>query len=150
MSFEIMINGKVTNNVVDGYERVITLLPVGSSHQLIGYCVHYDEYLESNQKSEIIFIGQEYSFNVSIKLVTKYSIHSHTETLEFVQPNIKLPSIAVKARVVEIVSEKEIKVQIPNLGENVPVEFECDVNAKIGEVIVFTGQLEFELPDENW
>jgi hypothetical protein len=143
----VISNVKVIDNIAHGYERIISVLPKQGGQVLVAHSMELSEYLEPGEFSTLVVKGNEYSFEFSITLVNKYSIHDRIEQLEFEQPIQGSPAIVAKARICEVIDDDQLLVFVPGLGEAILVDFERDVEAKIDEFIVIEGQLDIQVAE---
>ena len=128
----------------DGYERWAKVKVCSSNVVNLVHFIEYDEYIENGattnkrRKDDII------NGTMRIDLVTKYKIVDDNKS-GFVQSIDNSSNISAIGRVREIEDSDTLICSINNLGEDIIVEFENDIDIKVGETLEINGSLELDI-----
>ena len=118
----------------DGYERWAKVKNYVSEEMSYVHFIEYDEYLENDRTSIKRKKGDILNGNLKIDLVTQYKVVSD-DKVGFIQPINKSSNIIAIGIVKEIEDSDIIICSIRGLGDDIVVEFENDIEAKILEDI---------------
>ena len=134
---------KINKIYSDGYERWVQAKDCTSTNNYWFHFIQYDEYLENNEISEKLKIGDIIKGTLKIDLVTKYEIV--TTNSQFIQSIDRSSNITAIGQVKKIVDTNILILSVNNLNKNILVEFERDAIVNVGEIIKINGSLEFEV-----
>ncbi|AGX44479.1 hypothetical protein [Clostridium saccharobutylicum] len=128
----------------DGYERWAKVTECSSNIENLVHFLEYDEYLENGNNTGKRRKGDIINGNIKIDLVTKYKLIDNAKS-GFVQSIDNSSNITAIGKVKEIEDSDTLICSINNLGENIMVEFENDIDIKVGETLEISGSLELEI-----
>ena len=122
----------------NGYERLL-LVRSGEGSIWCSYTQH-NEYLEPNQSSKYLAIGDRVSLNVVLTLITIYHKVGKNELLGIFHSTEASPHVSVVGEVVTKISDDSYVVSVGN-NMDLNLEFENDVLLEIGSRIRVEGEL---------
>lgn len=128
----------------NGYERWAKVTACSSNVENLVHFLEYDEYLENGDTTSKRRKGDIINGTLKIDLVTKYKLVDDIKS-GFVQSIDNYSNISAIGKVKEIEDSDILICSINNLGEDIIVEFENDINIKVGENIEINGSLELEI-----
>ena len=124
----------------DGYERFAVIKSSGHNVELNVHFLEYDEFLDNNEESIKKKNGDILEGDLSIELV---STHRKVEDeLGFCQNIPKSSHIEAVVEVVKVVDEYSLYAHSSILEDSILIEFECEVDYKVGERVFVIGSLE--------
>lgn len=124
----------------DGYERIAIIKEIGKDVKINVHFLEYDEYLENNEESQKKKKGDILEGNISIELVT-FSKKVDKELIYY-QEIQKSPHIEAVIEVTQIIDKYSVYALSSVLDGNVLIEFENEVDYKVGERVLIVGSLE--------
>ena len=138
-----MYHFKVKKICCDGYERWIKVENYNVNNEYWLHFIEFDEYIENNEISKKLKVGDIIKGTIKIDLVTNYEIVS-TDS-RFIQPIDNSSHVIAIGKIIKIIDNNTLILNVNELSENICVEFEIDININIGENIKISGSLEFEM-----
>jgi hypothetical protein len=130
---------------VNGYERFIYLNAININRNIWCNLIEHEEYLEGNEISKVLKVGQKIDIEIGIDMVNDYTFVESLVNQELLQPINESPHSIVFATVREVIDEFTLKCDVEGLGKDIIVEFEQWVNILIGSNIKLTGNLKGEV-----
>lgn len=137
-------NFKVKEIYSEGYERWIK---AWSNRYKTIYWLHFiefDEYIQNPEVTNLLSIGDTVTGALKIGLVTEYKVLKGIPKVGFIQSIEKSSSIKAFGMVKQIEDDATVICSIDKLGEYIMIEFEKNINLRIGELIEVNGSLELE------
>lgn len=128
----------------NGYERWAKVTSWSSNVENLVHFFEYDEYLENGDTTSKRRKGDIIKGTLKIDLVSKYKLVDDINS-GFVQSIDNSSNISAIGKIKEIEDSDILICSINNLGEDIIVEFENDINIKAGENIEINGSLELEI-----
>lgn len=127
-----------------GYERWAKVTACSLNVENLVHFLEYDEYLENGDITHKRKKGDIINGTIKIDLVTQYKIIDNAKS-GFVQSINKSSSITAIGKIKEIEDSDTLICSINKLGEDIIVEFENDIDIKVGENIEIYGSLELDI-----
>lgn len=124
----------------DGYERFAVIQRSGQDVELNVHFLEYDEFLENNEESSKKRKGDILEGDLSIELVS--SNRRVEEALSFGQNLPKSSHIEAVIEVVKVIDEYSLYAHSSILEDSILIEFESEVDYKVGERVFVIGSLE--------
>ena len=126
----------------DGYERFATIKDVREDITINVHFLEYDEYLESNEKSQKRRTGDTLDGDISIQLVT-FSQKVDVDTALIHHQKIpNFPHVEAIIEVAQIIDKYSMYAHSSITDKNILSEFESVASYKVGDRILGTGSLE--------
>ena len=129
--------------IADGYERFAVVQNNKGDEQL---CVHfweYEEFIEKQSGTMKKNLGDVLNGKLSIQLVS--SSKKVDETFSYNQKIAKSSHIEAVVEVIQVIAADSVYVLSSIVPEWILVEFENEVDYKVGERILVVGSLEIKL-----
>ena len=139
--YKIMNNYRLEEIHGNGYERWAMITDIKSNIRMVVHFQEYAEYLDDGEITCKRKKGDIVKGCLKIDLVTRYKILEDVEST-FIQEIKESSNITAVAKVKEIEDSDILICNINNLGENISVEFEDDIDIEVGKVIEVNGSLE--------
>lgn len=124
----------------DGYERFAIIQGGGENIELNVHFLEYDEFLENNEKSNKKKKGDMLEGDLSIELVS--SSQKVKEELSHYQNIQKSSHIEAVVEVTRVIDEYSLYALSSIVEDNILIEFENEVDYKVGERVLIIGSLE--------
>jgi len=133
---------KIKEIYADGYERIAKLEKMNSDENFIVHFLEYDEYLENGQESRKKRIGDIIKGYISIDLVTvNRKIDMGVMHKQVIKNSSHIEAVVEVSRIVDKYS---VYVFSSVITAEVLVEFECEVDYKVGDRVFIEGSLEIK------
>lgn len=138
----MIVGGRLLDITSDGYERFLKI-EFDNGSVLWAYGVEPSEYLEIEENTKILTVGEKYDFKISMEWINEYEIiYGQPPIIE--QPIKNSPHINAQGFVKEIIDEYSAICDFETLKE-VLVEFEIKIKGiNLGDQIRFSGSLRVE------
>lgn len=137
------MNKYVINEIYsDGYERFAIIQKIGQDVKLIVHFFEYDEYLENSDESKKKKKGDILEGDISIGLVTVSQ--KVDKKLSYYQKIQKSSHIEAVVEVTQIIDECSVYACSSILDNNILIEFESEIDYKVGDRILIIGSLEMD------
>ena len=138
----MIVGGRLLDITSDGYERFLKI-EFDNGSVLWAYGVEPSEYLEIEEDTKILTVGEKYDFKISMEWVNEYEvIYGQPQIVE--QPIKNSPHIIAQGFVKEIIDEYSAICDFETL-KGVLVEFEIKIKGiNLGDQIRFSGSLRVE------
>lgn len=124
----------------DGYERFAIIQEGGENVELSVHFLEYDEFLENHEKSNKKKKGDVLEGDLSIELVS--SSQKVKEKLSHYQNIQKSSHIEAVVEVIRVIDEYSLYALSSIVEDNILIEFENEVDYKVGERVLIIGSLE--------
>ena len=129
--------------IVDGYERFAVVQNNKREEQLCVHFLEYDEFIEHQRGTRKKKVGDVLDGKLSIQLVS--SSKKVDEAFSYNQKIAKSSHIEAVVEVVQVIAADSVHVLSSIVPEWILVEFENEVDYKVGDRIRVVGSLEINL-----